>query len=167
MGRDLNKAIPEMKEFATFLIERAKSELNLNVIVTSVERLYEEQVALYAQGRSTCAEVNRLRKFVNLGDITEEQNKKKVTWTMKSKHIIRLNDNDPGNDLSRAVDFGILDNNGKYVGDIKADINKDNKQDYLQLVSLAKIIIKEKNYFILPGADFKKSKDYPHYEWNG
>lgn len=165
MGRDLEKAIPEMKDFALELIDRAESELGLKVIVTSVERLYEEQVALYAQGRATLAEVNRLRKFAGLGSIGDNENSKKVTWTMRSKHIIRLSDDDPGNDLSRAIDFGILDSNGRYVGDVKADINKDTKPDYIQLVSLARMIISENDYSILPGADFKKNKDYPHYEW--
>lgn len=163
MSRDLNKAIPEMKNFALDLIPRAKSDLGLPVIVTNVDRIYAEQVAIYAQGRETLEETNRLRKIVNLPPITEEQNKNQVSWTMNSKHITKL----PEFPLSRAIDFGILDSKGKYIGDIKADTNGDNKSDYIQLADLARVIIKEKGYKILPGADFKKNKDYPHYEYIG
>jgi hypothetical protein len=160
MSRDLNKAVPRIKNFAIQLIGRAKEELRLIVIVTDVDRLYEVQMALYAQGRQSLAEVNLLRKRAGLSSITHIENKNKVTWTMASKHIIHLTNDDPSDDLSYAVDFGILDKNGKYIGDVKADLNKDNKSDYIQLGALAKKI----DSGIIWGGDFKKSKDYPHYE---
>ena len=40
------------------------------------------------------------------------------------------------------------------------NVNKDNKPDYIQLGALAKKIDKD----IIWGGDWKKSKDYPHYE---
>lgn len=158
MSRDLNKAVPRMKNFALQLIGRAKEELALNVIVTDVDRLYEVQMALYAQGRQSLAEVNALRKRAGMPPITD--NSKKVTWTMASRHIINLTNDNPDDDLSYAIDFGILDKNGRYVGDVKADVNQDNKSDYIQLGALAKTI----DPGVLWGGDFKKSKDYPHYE---
>lgn len=160
MSRDLNKAVPRMKNFALQLIGRAKEELALNVIVTDVDRLYEVQMALYAQGRQPLAEVNIMRKRAGMLPITHIENKNKVTWTMASRHIINLTNDNPDDDLSYAIDFGILDKNGKYMGDVKADVNRDNKPDYIQLGALAKRI----DPGIIWGGDFKKSKDYPHYE---
>jgi hypothetical protein len=46
------------------------------------------------------------------------------------------------------------------MGDIKADVNNDNKSDYIQLGHLAKKVDPE----IIWGGDWTKSKDYPHYE---
>lgn len=159
MSRDLNEATPRMKEFALKLIGLAKEELGIKVIVTDVARPYEVQVALYAQGRETLENVNKLRKRAKLAPITHKENRK-VTWTLASKHIINLSNDDPTDDLSHAIDFGILDKNGKYMGDIKADVNKDNKPDYIQLGALAKKIDKD----IIWGGDWSKSKDYPHFE---
>lgn len=160
MSRDLNKAIPRMKNFAIQLIGRAKEELGLIVIITDVDRLYEVQMALYAQGRQSLTEVNLLRKRAGLSPIAHTENKK-VTWTMASRHIINLTNDNPEDDLSYAIDFGILDKNGKYVGGVKADINNDNKSDYVQLGGLAKKV----DSGITWGGDWK-SKDYPHYEYS-
>ena len=160
MSRDLNEATPRMRDFAIKLIGLAKEELNLRVIVTDVARPYEVQVALYAQGRETLENVNKLRSRAKLAPITHKENKNKVTWTLASRHIINLSNDDPTDDKSHAIDFGILDKNGKYMGDIKADVNNDNKSDYIQLGHLAKKVDPE----IIWGGDWTKSKDYPHYE---
>jgi hypothetical protein len=127
-----------MKDFALKLIGLAKEELNIRVIVTDVSRLLEVQVALYAQGRESLESVNKLRIRAKLSPITHQENKNKVTWTLASKHIINLSNDDPTDDKSHAIDFGILDSNGKYMGDVKADVNRDNKSDYIQLGLLAK-----------------------------
>jgi len=84
MSRDLNEATPRMKDFALRLIGLAKEELNLRVIVTDVARPYEVQVALYAQGRETLENVNKLRLRAKLAPITHKENKNKVTWTSSS-----------------------------------------------------------------------------------
>ena len=160
MSRNLNEASPRIRDFALKLIGLAKEELGIRVIVTDVSRLFEVQVALYAQGRETLENVNKLRKRANLAPITNKENKNKVTWTLASRHIINLSNDDITDDLSHAIDFGILDKNGKYMGDVKADVNRDNKFDYIQLGHLAKKVDSE----IIWGGDWKKSKDYPHYE---
>jgi len=98
-----------------------------------VDRDYKIQVAYYAQGRENVATVNTLRAAAGLPRITVQQNKKKITWTLKSKHITNLDDEDIANDLSRAVDIGLKDHNGRYVGDSYADLNKDHIRDYKQI----------------------------------
>lgn len=166
MSRDLKKATPFMREFARQLIVVANTQPNLRVIVTDVDRDYKVQMALYAQNRQPLAEVNLLRKIVGLAPITAEKNKKKVTWTMASKHIINLDDTLPTNDLSRAIDFGILDAQGKYQGEAKADINRDNRPDYIQLGELGEQIGGAR---VKWGGRFKDAKgrsapDFPHFE---
>lgn len=166
MSRDLNKATPFMREFAKQLIAEAKAQLKLTVIVTDVDRDYKTQMALFAQGRQILTETNLLRKVAGLALITAVENQKRVTWTMASKHIINLDDSVLTNDLSTAIDFGILDVNGKYHGDVKADINKDNRPDYIQLGELAEKIGGDK---IKWGGRFRNalghsSPDFPHFE---
>lgn len=163
-SRNLNDAIYQMKIFAMELIKRAGEELRLKVIVVSVMRTYLEQVALHAQGRLPLYEVNLARKKAGMLPIEAHLNNI-VTWTLNSKHIINLDDNFPENDKSKAVDFGILDKYGKYQGSDKADVNKDNEPDYIQLGELGVKLAGEFDYPIRWGGHFKKSKDYPHFEW--
>lgn len=165
-SRNLSDAIPELREFAMNLLNRAEEEIGFKVIITSVARTYEEQIALYAQGRQPYEEVNILRRVAGMPPIVQSQNRK-VTWTMASKHIIRLTDDIPNNDFSRAIDFGIVDSNGRYVGSDKADIDEDNLPDYLELGELGNRIKDELGLPILWGGDFRTTKDYPHFEWVG
>lgn len=123
-------ATPFMRDFSLRLIDQAKEELGIAVIVTSVDRLYQEQMALYAQGRQSLAEVNLLRFGVGWPAITGKENRK-VTWTMASKHIINLLDMNPANDKSHAVDFGIIVK-GKYLQEDK-DINANGIPEYEEL----------------------------------
>lgn len=58
MSRDLNMATPFMKSFTEDIIKAAKDELDMDVIVTSVDRTFQLQMALFAQGRQNIAEVN-------------------------------------------------------------------------------------------------------------
>lgn len=157
MSRDLNMATPFMKSFAEDIIKAAKDELDMTVIVTSVDRTFQLQMALYAQGRQTLAEVNLLRKGVGLPPITAKDNKQ-VTWTMASKHIINLLDMDSTNDKSKAIDLGIIIN-GKYLSEDK-DMDANGIPEYKELYLLAKKLYGNK---IRYGYEFKK-KDAPHYE---
>lgn len=156
MSRDLNKATPRLKKFAEELIKKAKSDLCLDVIVVEVDRPYEVQMAYYAQGRRPSLEVNLLRKRAGLPPTTSTR---KITWTMVSRHIVNLANDSSSDDLSHAIDFGIKDKMGKYCGDSKADVNKDNRPDYIQLGALAKTI----DHGIVWGGDWRH-KDYPHFQ---
>jgi hypothetical protein len=53
----------------------------------------------------------------------------------------------------------IKDKLGKYCGDSKVDVNKDNKPDYLQIGVIGKMIDPE----MIWGGDWK-NKDLPHWE---
>ena len=92
----------------------------------------------------------------------------KVTWTLDSKHVVRLDDKRIDNDKSRAIDYGLLDKYGNYRGDMKADINGDNISDYKQLGELGMKIAIELDYPIIWGGDPSsrfKGKDPSHFEW--
>lgn len=158
MSRNLERAVPFLKTVAQAVIDEAKARYGLDVFIVDVDRDYKVQIAYYAQGRESLETVNALRAVVNLPPITATQNKKKITWTMKSKHITNLDDEDESNDLSRAVDIGLKDENGRYVGNSNADINGDNKHDYEQIGALIEEIGGDK---IRWGGRFG---DEPHFE---
>jgi len=160
MSRDITKATPTIQKFWNELQSTVKKELNLDIFLVDVDRDWKVQRAYYAQGRDSLLIVNKLRKDVGLPSITVEQNKKKVTWTMNSKHIVNLDDNNENNDLSRAIDIGLKNYDGKYIGDAGADINKDNKKDYEQVGLIGERIGNGK---IKWGGRFKYS-DMPHFE---
>ena len=160
MSRDITKATPTIQQFWSELQSTVKKELNLDIFLVDVDRDWKVQRAYYAQGRDSLLIVNRLRKEVNLPSLTVEQNKRKVTWTMNSKHITNLDDNDENNNLSRAIDIGLKNYDGKYIGDAGADINKDNKKDYEQIGLIGERIGNGK---IKWGGRFK-SPDMPHFE---
>jgi len=165
-SRNLDDAVYQMKAFIQELIRRAWLELRIKVIVVSVMRTYLEQVALFAQGRQTIEEVNIARKKAGMLPLPSELNHK-VTWTLVSKHIINLLDDDPTNDKSKAVDIGIIDKNGKYRGDEKADVNEDNVYDYQQVGELGMKLALELEYDIIWGGDKRskfKGKDPSHWE---
>lgn len=164
MSRDLNNAVPLLKIFGEELIKRSKAELNLSIIITSVDRTYLEQVALVLQGRLKLHSVNIARVTAGLSALKSETENKTVSWTLDSKHVINPFDKIIDNDKSRAFDFGILDMNGKYMGDLKADVNKDNLPDYEQVCNLAEKQAEEMDLPIVLGRDFK-TPDYPHIQY--
>lgn len=113
------------------LFEAAMKEACIPFLVTCTARTVKEQIALYAQGRETLLDTNILREIAGLPPISAVQNNHKVTWTLKSNHIIDLDDADPGNDLSRAFDIAIV-RDGKPVWDVKVNANKNEIPDYLE-----------------------------------
>jgi peptidoglycan L-alanyl-D-glutamate endopeptidase CwlK len=127
-------------------------------IITCTARTVNEQMALYVQGRELLSDVNRLREMSGLPPIANEQNKHKVTWTLKSEHLVDLDDNDPNNDLSRAFDIAIV-RDGKPVWDIKVDVNQDQHPDYLQAGEIGESV------GLCWGGRFK-NPDMPHFQDN-
>ncbi len=111
--------------------DAAMKKAGIPYILTCTARLVKEQIAYFAQGRQPLSEVNRLRKIVGLPPLTADQNKKKITWTLNSKHLVDLEDESIGNDKARAFDIAIC-KNGTPTWDVKADVNKNNKKDYME-----------------------------------
>lgn len=153
MSRDLNLLHPQLQDLVPLFINGCKDKGH-KVIITCTGRDFKEQVALYAQGRQPLEEVNRLRKIVKWAGITAQQNKKKVTWTLASRHIINLDDSDIKNDKATAFDFAII-KDGKAIWDVKVDVDKDGVADYLECALVAKKLG-------LEAGGFWKSPDYPH-----
>ena len=133
MSRDLNKATPLMRNFAQELTSEVKRQLGLDIFIVDVDRDWKMQAAYYAQGRESLEQANLYRKNAGLPTITAEQNRHKITWTLKSKHIVNLDDALAVNNLSRAIDVGLKDKNGRYHGESQADLNGDHKRDYQQI----------------------------------
>lgn len=134
----------------------ACQKAGIDIIFTCVARTYVEQTALFAQGREPLDYVNGLRRLAGLTRLTHDENKRKVTWTMNSKHIVNPDDERIDNDKSKALDFCIL-NKGRAVWDVKADIDKDQIPDYEECARIAESL------GFKAGARFK-NPDYPHIE---
>ena len=140
MSRDIKRATPFMQWFWGVLQSTVQSELKLTIFLVDVDRDWKIQRAYYSQGRESLATVNYLRKVAGLPAITASQNKYKITWTLKSKHITNLDNESPYDDMSRAIDIGLKAEDGKYVGDGTADLNKDGKKDYFQIGAIGERI---------------------------
>lgn len=153
MSRDINKLHPKLAAKVTPFIEGCK-ERGIDVIITCTDRTYKTQVALYAQGRQPLEEVNTLRRIARMGPINSKQNKKRVTWTLASRHIPRLDDSDPKNDMATAFDYCVT-NKGKAVWDVKASLDDDEIPDYLECAEVAKELG-------LEAGGFWKKPDFPH-----
>ena len=127
-SRKLEDLTPEL-HFKALAHQIKCKESGIDILFTCTARSFQEQMALYAQGRQDIIEVNKLRLYAGLIPLLPQENHKKVTWTMASKHIINLEDNTSTNDKSKAYDIVVV-KNGKAIWDIKADIDKDLIPDY-------------------------------------
>jgi len=67
--------------------DHAMKTAGLGYIVTCTLRTLPEQMALYAQGRMQPEDVNRMREVAELEPISTEEALRRVTWTLKSKHL--------------------------------------------------------------------------------
>jgi hypothetical protein len=103
-------------------------DAGLRYCLTRVACSYKEQVALYSQGRDSLYIVNHYRWLVGLPPIHDPENRI-ITWTLKSLHIVDIEDQDPDNDKARAFDFAIT-RDGKPIWDIKVDTNQSAGPDY-------------------------------------
>lgn len=126
-------------------------------IITCTARTTKEQVALYAQGRQELEEVNELRNSAGMPPITNAENQRRVTWTLKSEHLIDLDDTDISNNLSRAFDIAMVGKGGKAHWDIKVSVNENDIPDYIEAGQIG-----EKVGLVWGGR--WKSPDYPHFQ---
>lgn len=130
---------------------KAMKEASLEFKVTCTARDIKEQKALYAQGRESLENTNSLRKKAGLPPITAVENKRKVTWTLKSKHIV-----DESVTKSSAFDIVLL-NDGRATWDIKVNVNKNLIPDYQEAADIGTSV------GLKAGATFK-TPDLPHFE---
>ena len=128
-SRDPNLLTDEA--YAKFVVWKAQcASCGLTVKITSTLRDQEMQDYLYEQGRSRPGNI--------------------VTWTRNSRHL-------PYGETGKSIawDFVIIDTDSHLVWDVKADVNDNQKPDYLEAAEIAR------NLGLKPGADFK---DYCHIE---
>jgi len=144
--RDLKLLTKKTQELhADFAYAMARA--GLNYIVTSTLRTLEEQKALYAQGRESLDEINRLRAIAKMPKLSPTEAKKAVTWTMKSRHL-----------TGRAFDIALIGVDGKTPHwNEKISINVNQVPDYLEAG-----IIGESVGLVWGGR--WTSPDFPHFE---
>lgn len=127
--------------------------IGLQMVLTCVKRVYAEQQALFAQGRSALTAVNELRKLAGMSEISNRENQYKVTWTMKSKHFA-----DPVDGKVSAFDFALLVPEKRVITwDTKWDLDHDGTSEYLECAKLAKECG-------LEAGGLWDTPDYPHIE---
>ncbi len=154
MGRSIDELSPELRTKYSLFDQKMK-EKGISYTVTSTGRSILVQMALYVQGRLPVSEVNNFRTMASLPLIKESENKK-VTWTLKSKHITNALDEDLNNDFSDAFDIAIV-KEGKPIWEIKVDVNGDMVPDYEQAGQIGEEVgLKWGGRFSTP--------DYPHFE---
>lgn len=65
----------------------ALKDAGIAVLVVETRRSFAVQKAYFAQGRKTLTEVNTLRRAAGLGLLSEGENRRRITWTIDSKHL--------------------------------------------------------------------------------
>lgn len=152
-NRDINDAVPLLQEVWQYVTTGfAKANPGFpKFILAEVYRSNDVQRALYAQGREKVAIVNKLRMAAKLAQITETENRRKVT---NSKPGTSEHNKYP----SRAIDILFIDGK-KIVEDQKA---------YMALARF----IRSKYPAVTWGADWNKNWktsderfiDMPHFQ---
>jgi hypothetical protein len=150
-----NPLMFEKPELITLFISGCK-DIGIDVVITSVDRDYKEQYGLYCQGREPLDVVNKFRKIAGMLPISMKENTYKVTWTLRSNHVINLDDDNQDNDKSRAFDFAVL-KDGKATWDLKANVNSNEIPDYRECALIGESL------GLYSGMRFK-NQDWPHLE---
>jgi peptidoglycan LD-endopeptidase CwlK len=127
-SRKIEELTPDLQtKFHAFA--DAMAAAGIPFVVTSTARTVREQIALYAQGRKKFEQTNQLRRLAGLSPISFMENRRKVTWTLQSRHLVDLDDGNPDNDKSRAFDIAIT-RDGRACWDVKVDVNQNDLPDY-------------------------------------
>lgn len=123
------------------LIRRCKKR-NVDVLITSGYRSFEEQAALYGQGRSSY--IYKGKQYARKGNI--------VTNAMPGQSI---------HNYGIAFDFCIVKNGKELTWDTTVDLDHDGKADWIEVVEEAKKL------GFSWGGDWKSFRDFPHIEFLG
>lgn len=147
--------------------ERAMVDNQVKFKVTCIMRTLAEQTALYAQHRQSTVAVNKLRAVAGLPSISDAENNRTVTWTMKSRHLPIARGSEFGKmfpdwvGLCYAWDIVILKADGKTPSwDIKVDVDADRIPDYEEAARIGEKL------GLIVGARWRDKPDYPHYEFD-
>jgi hypothetical protein len=84
-SRNLADLLPVVHEAANLAL-RELEEAGIKTVTSCTYRSKEEQEAFYYQGRFPLLDVNYVRKIAGLPTISEEENKKIITWTRGSEN---------------------------------------------------------------------------------
>jgi hypothetical protein len=148
-SRSLTTADPILAEKFLLLQEAYSREFSPWYLqITCVHRDPAEQRALYAQGREALDIVNSLRRASGLPPITTEANSRKVTWTLRSKHMAMP---------ARAIDVVPMTEEADFTGVLKAHVDFNDLTRFKPLVSLAK------QFGLVSGGSWTPP-DWPHLE---
>jgi len=155
--------LPAQKVFHDF--EQEMNKANVLFKVTCIKRTIDEQAALYAQHRQSVLAVNRLRAKAGMSSISDRENLKTVTWTMKSRHLPIAK----GSEFAKmfpewvgmclAWDIVIM-NDKTPQWEIKVDVDKDMIPDYEEAARIGEKL------GLVVGARWRDKPDYPHYEFD-
>jgi len=128
MNKNINIAVPRLANIWG-IVKKECSNKGLDVRLSCVARSQEEQCALYLRGRYPLDAIAVLYFTIFRQTLTNKTNVI-VTRTIYSKHVITEN-----GQLSHALDFYIC-KGGEAIWDVKADVNDDNKGDYVQVAEM-------------------------------
>jgi hypothetical protein len=181
MSTNTEKLLPSLRTAAAEVREEMAGK-GINVIYTCFDRTKSEQVYLASLGRTTkellimldkagfSQSAERVRYWVKQGMDTQAIRdasarfagcyqrpaancQGSVTWTLKSNHFVREDG------FAHALDFAVARPGSQNINwDLKADVNKDEHPDYLQVADA----FVQRGFSA--GAYWSKNKDYPHVE---
>jgi hypothetical protein len=154
-SRNINDLVPELREQCIAHIRKCK-EAGISIIITCTARDNMEQLALYSQGRMPLSYVNMMRTEAGIWGIDHKANKRKVTWTLNSRHVVDL---DKG-EKATAYDIALLRLvRGKLRAhwDLKENVNDNDIPDYEEVARIGESLGLE------AGARWNKP-DWPHFQ---
>jgi peptidoglycan L-alanyl-D-glutamate endopeptidase CwlK len=148
--KELSGLHESIRPKAEKLIQLAKERFDLVIKITMTLRTNKEQTALYAKGRMSLVEVNKLMRIAGLPEITAKEN---IIVTKASSVDTSFHG------YGMAFDIAVFDSTGKMVKwDDSSDWNNDGINDWAQVGSLADECGLEW------GGNFSAIPDKPHYQ---
>lgn len=144
-SRKLEDLTPRMQQ-KILLFEAQLEKEGLHFHRSCTLRTHEEQSALWMRGRHPIETVNSAYKTAGMAPITEDENKRPVTWVKKSVH-----------ESGEAVDY-YQEVKGRASYDLKVDSDFDNIPDWKEFVKIAQMCGLE------AGGAWDK-KDWPHVQF--
>lgn len=131
------------------VVRLALSYRLMDMAVVNGVRTDAEQAAYHAQGRFSLGRVNELRIAASLHPITAEENKRTVTKTLKSMHLLQPDG------YGHAVDL---------VPFVKGRMDWGNIENFYFMATLMLRASAELNVPVRWGGHFRSIKDSPHFE---